>query len=234
MRRTEPLIRRFYRPEDHPYRIFERTVLATVPPRSLVLDAGCGTQSQVGALLAGNGARVLGVDLVDRGDPRISFAKSDLEHIPLRNASVDLVVSRSVMEHVRNPLIVWREVARILKPGKSFVFLTPNLFDYVSLIAKAIPNKLHGPIVRFAEGRAEQDVFPTMYRSNTPRAVRKLARNSGFEEPSIQYLTQYPSALCFSRIAFLLGVGYERFARMRPLRFLQPWLLVVAKRPPIT
>lgn len=234
MRRTDPLIRRFYRPEDHPYRIFERTALAAISARSVVLDAGCGTQSQVGTLLAGSGATVVGLDLVDRGDPRILFARSALESVPLRSASFDLVVSRSVMEHLRNPLAVWREIARILKPGKPFVFLTPNLFDYVSLIAKLTPNKLHPPIVRFVEGRAEQDVFPTMYRSNTPWAVRRLARVSGFEEPSIQFLTQYPSALCFSRIAFLLGVGYERMVRTRLLQLLRPWLLVVVKRSPST
>jgi ubiquinone/menaquinone biosynthesis C-methylase UbiE len=226
---TESLIRRFYRPEDHPYRIFERTAARFVQPGSLVLDAGCGRTSDAGAFLGKTGARVVGVDLVDRGDRRIAFAKSNLEQLPVRSASIDLVVSRSVMEHLQDPLSVWKEVRRVLKPEGQFVFLTPNLFDYVSLIAKLVPNHLHPAIIRFAEGREEQDVFPTVYRSNTVRAIRRLGEAAGFEQPSVQHLTQYPSALCFSRIAFLAGVGFERLVRLPPLRFLRPWLLVVVK-----
>ncbi len=198
-------------------------------PGSLVLDAGCGRKSDAGGFLAQHGVRVVGLDLVDHGDDRIDFAKSNLEQLPIRSGSIDLVISRSVMEHLQDPLSVWKEVARVLKPEGRFVFLTPNLFDYVSLVAKLVPNRLHPAIVQFAEGREEQDVFPTVYRSNTPRAIRRLAREAGFEQPSVQYLTQYPSSLCFNRIAFLLGVGYERLVRIPPLRFLQPWLLVVVK-----
>lgn len=193
-----------------------------------MLDAGCGRRSEAGALLAHSGARVIGLDLVDCGDDRIAFAKSKLEQLPLPSTSIDLVISRSVMEHLQDPLSVWKEVGRVLKPEGSFVFLTPNFLDYVSLLASLIPNRLHPAIVRFAEGRETQDVFPTAYRCNTPRAIRTLASQSGFGAPSIRYLTQYPSALSFSRIAFLLGVGYERLSRLQPLRFLQPWLLVVA------
>lgn len=215
--------------EDHPYRIFERTTLRFAKQTSRVLDAGCGRTSDAGAFLAQRGARVVGLDLVDDWDERISFAKSNLEQLPLRSESIDLVISRSVMEHLQDPLTVWKEVRRVLKPDGRFVFLTPNLLDYVSLVAKLVPNRLHPAIVRFAEGRQEQDVFPTVYRSNTPRAIRKLCWEAGFEEPSVEYLTQYPSSLCFSRIAFLMGVGYERLVRIRPLRFLQPWLLVVVR-----
>jgi SAM-dependent methyltransferase len=226
---TEALIRRFYRSEDHPYRIFERTALPFAQPGSLVLDAGCGRTSDAGAFLTQHGARVVGLDLVDRGDNRIAFAKSNLEHLPIRSASIDLVISRSVMEHLQDPLSVWREVRRVLKPEGRFVFLTPNLFDYVSLVAKLVPNRLHPAIVRFAEGREEQDVFPTVYRSNTVGAIRRLGGEAGFDQPAVQYLTQYPSSLCFSRVAFLMGVGFERLVRIRPLQFLQPWLLVVVK-----
>ena len=185
--------------------------------------------SDAGALLTESGARVVGLDLVDRGDNRIAFAKSQLEQIPIRTGTIDLVISRSVMEHLHDPLTVWKEVHRVLKPGGRFVFLTPNLFDYVSLVAKVVPNHLHPAIIRFAEGREEQDVFPTVYRSNSARAIRRLGAAAGFEQPSVQYLTQYPSALCFSRVAFLAGVGFERLVRLPPLRFLRPWLLVVVK-----
>jgi ubiquinone/menaquinone biosynthesis C-methylase UbiE len=229
---TESMIRKYYRPEDHPYRIFERTILPLVRPGALVLDAGCGRHSDAGAMLKGSGARVVGLDLVDDGDQRIAFAKSNLENLPVRTGSMDLVISRSVMEHLQDPLTVWREARRVLKSDGAFVFLTPNFLDYVSLVAWLIPNRLHPAIVRFVEGREEEDVFPTAYRCNTPGAIRRLAQQSGFGDPSVQYLGQYPSSLCFSRIAFMLGVGYERLVGTQPLRFLRPWLIVVVKPRP--
>jgi ubiquinone/menaquinone biosynthesis C-methylase UbiE len=200
-------------------------------PGCHVLDAGCGRTAEVGVRLADAGMRVVGIDLVDEGAPPIPFAKSNLEELPIRNSSVDLVVSRSVMEHIVTPEKVWREAYRVLKPGGWFVFLTPNAWDYVSVIARLIPNRYHPRIVHFCEGRDLEDVFPTVYRCNTPAQIRKYARAAGFETPSVRYLTQYPAALWFHPVAFTIGTGYERLTRLRALRFLQPWILGSARRP---
>lgn len=119
---TEALIRKFYRAEEHPYRIFESTILRLIQSGSLVLDAGCGRRSEAGALLARNSARVIGLDLVDRSDENIMYAKSNLEQLPLPHESMDQVIARSVMEHLEDPSSVWKEIARVLKPRGSVYF----------------------------------------------------------------------------------------------------------------
>ena len=219
--------------EDHPYRVFEREVERYLRPGHALLDAGCGRGAPILAKYRGKAARLIGVDLVEFNNlPGLELLQNDLGNIPLPSASVDLVMSRSVMEHVTDPGAVYGEIFRILKPGGHFIFLTANLWDYASLIAKVIPNRFHPTIVARTEGRAEEDVFPVAYRTNTRRAVRRCAARAGFEIASFRYLGQYPSYFMFNGLLFLLATGYEKvIGRISALNFLQGWLFVILRKP---
>jgi SAM-dependent methyltransferase len=142
------------------------------------------------------------------------------------------VISRSVMEHVTDPAAVFSEIYRILKPGGHFIFLTANLWDYASLIAKTVPNRWHPYIVAKTEGRNECDVFPVAYRANTRRAISKWARSAGFDTISFRYLGQYPSYFMFNGFLFLLATGYEKLiSKTSALQCLQGWILVTLQKP---
>jgi len=136
-----------------------------------------------------------------------------------------------VLEHIGNPEKAYREIHRILKPGGHFIFLTPNFYDYASLLAKMIPNRFHSRIVRLTEGRDEDDTFPTYYRSNTGRDIKKLAKTTGFEVTRIDYLGQYPSYFMFSPMLFILGTVYDKMiCAFDSLKYLRGWILVVLKK----
>lgn len=101
------------------------------PP--VCLDAGCGT----GMLLAALGPRVrpLGLDsctaalaLARRRGPA-PLVRATVEHLPLRDASVDVIVSADVLYHreVRDDVAALREAARCLKPGGVLVLNLPAL-----------------------------------------------------------------------------------------------------------
>jgi len=141
-------------------------------------------------------------------------------------------MSRSVMEHVTDPAQVYSEAHRVLRPGGRFIFLTANLWDYASLIALAVPNRFHPWIVARTEGRAECDVFPVAYRTNTRRAVEKWARHAGFEVATFRYLGQYPAYFMFNGFLFLLATGYEKLiSNVTALNFLQGWIFVTLRKP---
>lgn len=232
---------RYYTNEEHPYRIFERHVRAALPPsqerRVALLDAGCGRTLPVLRGFLGTGHRLIGVELVEFTDvpEGIETYNADLAHLPLEDASVDLVMSRSVFEHLTDPGAVYRELARVLKPGGRVIFLTANLWDYGTLFARLVPNRFHARIVKAVEGRPEEDTFPTAYRTNTRRDVARLASASGLEIKNFDYLSQYPNYLMFNGLAFLMGMGYERLvARVEALRFLRGWILVTLVKPHTT
>jgi SAM-dependent methyltransferase len=180
--------------------------------------------------LQNTGARLIGIDVVaiPEVDDYLEIKQASLDCLGLADCTVDVVYARSVMEHLENPQAVYQEINRVLKTGGHFIFLTPNVWDYGAVAAHIIPNRFHPWVVRATEGRKEEDTFPTFYRSNSVRRIRKLSEQSGFRLVSSEYLGQYPAYFMFSSALFLLGTGYEKLiSRFRPLRFLSGWILVV-------
>lgn len=225
--------KRFFRDEDHPYRLFEAEIQNLLKPEHVLLDAGCGRTAPVLARYRQKARRLIGVDLVDFTGKLegIDLIKSDLGKIDLPDATVDLIMARSVMEHVADPMAVYQEMRRILKPGGHFVFLTANLWDYASLIAKVVPNRFHPWIVSKTEGRHEEDVFPIQYKTNTFGAIHKYSALTGLDVATFRYLGQYPAYLLFNGPLFLLGTLYEKLiSRYDRLAFLRGWIMVVLKK----
>ncbi len=179
---SDRLQQRFYSDAQHPYRLFERRVDALVAAGARVLlDAGCGRTVPVLRKYLGRADRLIGIELVAFTDvpPGIETYNADLNALPLADASVDLIMSRSVFEHLTEPQAVYREFARVLRPGGRVTFLTANMWDYGTLIARLVPNRFHGRVVKVVEGREEEDTFPTAYKTNTRRDVDRLATEAG-------------------------------------------------------
>jgi len=231
---AERLLEKYFGDQLHPYRIFENEVEHHLLADHTLLDAGCGRGAPILLKFRGRAKTLIGVDVVDfHADiPGVALLNSDLGHMNIENGSVDLVMSRSVMEHVADPLQVYAEIHRVLRPGGHFIFLTPNLWDYASIIAKFVPNKLHPWIVARTEGRAPEDVFPVCYATNTRRAVSRWAARTGFEIVSFRYFGQYPGYFMFNGFLFLLATGYEKLiSRFKSLDVLHGWILAVLRKP---
>lgn len=228
---AEKIQQKYFKSSDHPYRIYERRIGEMLKPGQTLMDAGCGYTAPLLQIFKGKAGRLVGVDLVEfrRSEKTegIDLIRSDLAKIDLPSGSVDLIVSRSVLEHIKDIKPVYVEMNRLLKPGGHFFFLVPNLHDYVSLISWMVPNGLHSWIVAKAEGRDPKDTFPAFYKSNTKASTSRLAAETGFEFVSIDYLGQYPSMLKFNAIVFALGTAYEKLiSGVDALKFLRGWILV--------
>ena len=110
---AERLRKRYYPDATHPYRILEGRIDARLTPDTVLLDAGCGRTAPLLTKYIGKAARLIGVELVDFTDvpAEIETHNADLARLPLAAESVDLIISRSVFEHLTDPQPVYAEFA---------------------------------------------------------------------------------------------------------------------------
>lgn len=187
--------------------LFFLRVHALSDPGMTIMDFGAGrgrlgneppSFSRNFKILKGRCHRVIGVDI----DPAVLRNQTVDEayiidrdgRIPLPDQSIDLVISCATFEHIENPAATASELARLLRPGGWICAWTPAKWGYVSLGARLLPNAIHPLAVRFlGSGRREGiDVFPTFYRLNTIRAVRRTFVPLGFIDYSY-YIAGAPS-----------------------------------------
>jgi SAM-dependent methyltransferase len=133
--------------------------------------------------LRGSGRTVIGVDVdpVVTTNPRVDEGRvigAD-GRIPVDDESIDLVVSDWTFEHIDHPEQVAGELGRVLRPGGWICATTPNKWGYIAVGARVVPNRLHvGALGKLQPGKKDVDTFPTRYRMNTRRDLRRL-----FPEP---------------------------------------------------
>ena len=76
----------------------------------------------------------------------------------------------------------------------------------------------HDPVPDLvATGRAERDVFPTVYRANTLGALRRLLGGAGFVEVELHGHLHGAGYLAWSLPTYVVGVLYERVVNLTDL-----------------
>src|SRR6516225_6335218 len=107
------------------------TALATLNPGETVLDLGSGGGIDVllSARRVGPDGKAYGLDMTDEmldlarenqkkaGIENVEFLKGEIEHIPLSDNSVDVIISNCVINLSADKDRVLREAFRVLKPG---------------------------------------------------------------------------------------------------------------------
>jgi SAM-dependent methyltransferase len=194
---------------------------------AVVADVGCGRGARAAdpipfrrelRTLRGHAKRVIGIDVDENAasNPLVDefrLIPSD-GRFPLRDGECDLVVSDFVMEHVSEPEAFLAECRRVLRPGGRIALRTTNARSYVGLVSRLVPNRHHGRCVEKAQahdnGRA-QDVFPTLYRCNTTRRLRRALGAAGFDALVYGYESE-PHYFSFSRTLYALAVLHQRLA----------------------
>jgi SAM-dependent methyltransferase len=130
-----PFLQRFW----HRNKIDVLRTLVGTDPIDVALEVGCGSGNLLfeGRLPA---RTIVGVDVSQtalqfcrsrRSEARFHFARTVGEHLPFRDHSVDLVILIEVIEHLPDPALTLRQIARVLRPGGRLVMTTPN-YDWPS------------------------------------------------------------------------------------------------------
>ena len=167
---------------------FYNQVAACIRPDHTVLEFGAGRGQQLAEdpiefrRSAGNlkarCAHLDGCDIdsVILDNPYLDEAKviEEGDPLPYEDERFDVIVARYVFEHVSTPEQTARELLRVLKPGGVIAATTPNKYGYIGLGARLVPNRYHvGALSRIQPNRKPEDVFPTLYKLNTARALNR-------------------------------------------------------------
>jgi ubiquinone/menaquinone biosynthesis C-methylase UbiE len=234
-RKCEELYEKYYAGRRFHDSLYSDLIRRYLRPGTRLLDAGCGRYLRFCREFARE-AHVVGIDLEETFDcdnTSAPFAvRGDIGALPFPDESFDMVISRSVVEHLVDPPRVFGEFCRVLKPGGVVVIITPNRYDYVSIIAALTPYRVHQMLVSRIFRVPKEDVFPTLYRANTMAAMRRAMSAAGLVESEMETVNHYPAYLMFSPVLFRLGVLYERLTSTRALQQLRGSILCAFRRPP--
>lgn len=145
------------------------TAIASLRPGEVVLDLGSGGGFDVfiAARKVGASGHVIGVDMTpdmidtarrnvgsfkkSSGLDNVEFRLGEIEHLPVADASVDVVISNCVINLSPNKARVWQEIARVLRPGGrvsvSDMALTQPLPDAIRESVQALVGCIAGAVL---------------------------------------------------------------------------------------
>ena len=95
----------------------------------LDLGSGAGFDAFLSSLKVGKNGRVIGVDMTSDmvekaifnakklGMKNVEFRFGDIEHLPIEDSSIDVIISNCVINLSPDKRAVFREAFRVLKPG---------------------------------------------------------------------------------------------------------------------
>ena len=193
---------------------FDNLVQKHLTAESLVLDLGCGRTGGIERFWR-EARLAVGVDpdhgsLVARGQG-MAVLQSGGEHLPFADASFDMAVSVWVLEHLEAPEKVFEEVARVLKPGGHFIFLTPNALNPLVMgnrVGQLAP-RLQKHLVSNVYGRDGADTFAVKYRANTSSRIRDIAASTGFDVAELNVIAD-PTYVAFNALLFKAAMLSDR------------------------
>lgn len=192
--------------------LFRERIVARLDENSAVMDVGAGSGIVRQMNMKGVAGRVCGIDTDPRvrDNPFLDEGKvAEATAIPYPDGTFDLAFANNVLEHLADPGAVFAEIGRTLKPAGRFLFKTPNRRHYVAVLARLTPHWFH-EWVNSLRGRDAADTYPTLYRANTARDVRRLAESSGFEVVALEHIEGRPEYLRMNSLLYLIGLAYER------------------------
>jgi arsenite methyltransferase len=185
-------------------------------PGEHVLDLGSGGGIDVflAAKLVGREGRVIGVDMTPGmlrkaranaaklGFTQVEFREGRLENLPIVDGSIDAVTSNCVINLVPDKAEVFREVARVLKPGGRLVIsdiildgalppaLEKDVYAYVGCISGAMQRPdyfeaLEAAGLRDVELLKDIDYLGKMLDA-APDEVRELLARTGVSQGEVR------------------------------------------------
>ena len=173
------------------------TAIAGLSEGEVVVDLGSGAGFDVfiaGRKVGGSG-RVIGVDMTPEmvakarenvaayrarsGFDNVEFRLGEIEHLPVADGSVDVIISNCVINLSPDKSQVWREMYRVLKPGGRTAISDLALLQPLPESVRGMVEALVGCVAGAA----------------LVSDIERMARDAGFQEVRLEQKTGYIDAM---------------------------------------
>jgi SAM-dependent methyltransferase len=195
-------------------------LIRALPDGATVLDLGGGRRCVYASAVEPPGrVRLIAVDISSEElalneDAAEKYTADVAAGLPLPTSSVDLILSRALLEHVADVPASVRHMARVLKPGGVALHFVP----LVRLVHAIMP------------WTRDQVGFPIYYDSCYPTGLEREFLGSGFSEVETWITWAQPGYFEAIYPLFLLYALYEWITRNLRLRTLAAYTVVRAVR----
>jgi ubiquinone/menaquinone biosynthesis C-methylase UbiE len=160
---------------------------------------------------------------------------ADATKLPFASDSVDVVCSRSVVEHLPDVDRFLAEAHRVLRPGGLAVSFFPSKNAPYALIKRALPHSVGRRLMHLVKPYTKDFLgFPTYYQRCTLRAMKRALRRQGFE--TVETRVSYYQADYFKFLLplYILNLAFELVAKKTRCTPLAASVLIVARKQPST
>ena len=194
------------------------TALVSIKPGEIVLDlgSGAGFDCFLASNKVGPEGRVIGVDMTEEmvarardnaskgGYKNIEFRQGEIENLPVKDSTIDVIISNCVINLVPNKDKAFKEAFRVLKPGGRLMvsdivllkklpdFVKDSIEAYVGCIAgAATKDRYLGAIKSAGFGDVtviDETVFPLdcMTNDSTGQAILKSLKGTPEQLKEVQ------------------------------------------------
>lgn len=218
------------------YRVAE---LVNAHSGQVVLDIGAGKQCPFLPFIRDKGTHlILGTDFSEyelrcNSDVRSKIvADAAGPGFPVRDGSVDVAVSRSVVEHLPDNAAFVANCARVLRPGGVMVHTFPCKWAPFALVNRLLPNRLTRRLLAWLHPAWRESCgFPAFYDHCRFSEIRDLLAQNGFRNQTYEFRYYQSIYYTFLFPLYALMLLYDLTIWYLGIRNLACGILVVAEKP---
>jgi SAM-dependent methyltransferase len=212
-------------------------LLRSLPDEAIVLDLGGGRRFFFSkSVQPAERLRVIAVDisaeeLALNEDVRETCVADVSKGLPLPAASVDLILSRALLEHVNGVPAAIEHMGEVLKPGGIALHMVPCRYSLFGMAARFLP---FGPllwlthvVMPHTRGFVE---FPVVYDHCYPQALESAFKKAGFRDVRCEITWACPGYFESVFPLFVFHAAWEWAARRLGIKRLAAYTIVSATR----
>jgi len=212
-------------------------LIRALPDEAVVLDLGGGRRCvYAGAVDPPGRLRLIAIDisaeeLALNRDVAETYAADVATGLPMPDRSVDLILSRALLEHVDGVSTAVQHMARVLKPGGVALHLIPCRYSLFGIAARLLPFGLLLRLTHTAMPETRDDIgFDVHYDHCYPQALARDFKAAGFRRVQMQLTWACPGYFTAVYPLFLAHALYEWIVRKLRIHRLAAYVVVKATR----